>query len=248
MWRRDGSENSIAERGPNGNEVLLNIYRFEARLWIQPREIGHSCLLLEPRGLVRIGGAVPLPCFEAADSPSIVGLVWNEPVCVRREFPLYWNQRFAFFIKEKSMELKLNKEQYEKLLTLVYLGNWMINAYRTDDYLEDYSDIVSHIFSRAEEAGLEGKVVKDEAENKYLPSYDFEESMQDFISEYDSFCFWEELINRLAERDAVREFGSTPLDKIDLEEYLEKKDRFLRKYEQEVEENGIRNLELVKNP
>jgi len=48
------------------------------------------------------------------------------------------------------MELKLNKEQYEKLLELVYLGNWMVNAYRTDDYLEEYSDVVSHIFSQAE--------------------------------------------------------------------------------------------------
>lgn len=145
------------------------------------------------------------------------------------------------------MEIKLTKEQYEKLLELVYLGNWMINAYRTDDYLEEYFEVVSHIFSQAAEAGIEGKVIKDETENKYLPSYDFEESLMDFISEYDSFCFWEELINRLAERDAVREFGSTPLDKIDLEEFLEKKDKYLRKYEQEVEENGIRHLELVKN-
>jgi hypothetical protein len=123
----------------------------------------------------------------------------------------------------------------------------MVNAYRTDDYLTEYSDVVSHIFALTEEAGLEGKAVKNEKEDKYLPSYDFEESLQDFISQYDSFCFWEELINRLAERDALREFGSTPLDKIDLEEYLEEKSKYLRKYEQEVEENGIRHLELVKN-
>jgi len=31
------------------------------------------------------------------------------------------------------------------------------------------------------------------------------------------------LINRLAERDALKEYGPTPLDKIDLEEYLNKK-------------------------
>lgn len=144
------------------------------------------------------------------------------------------------------MELKLSKEQYEKLLELVYLGNWMVNAYRTDDYLEEYSDVVSHIFSQAEAAGLEGKAVKDETEGKYLPSYDFEESMHDFIGDYDGFCFWEELINRLAERDALKEYGSTPLDKIDLEEYLNKKSVYLRKYEREVEENGILNFEFVK--
>jgi len=29
------------------------------------------------------------------------------------------------------MEIKLTKEQYENLLRLVYLGNWMINAIRS---------------------------------------------------------------------------------------------------------------------
>ncbi|MCI4446114.1 MAG: hypothetical protein JHC32_08825 [Candidatus Aminicenantes bacterium] len=144
------------------------------------------------------------------------------------------------------MEIKLTEEQFEKLMELVYLGNWMINAYRTDDYLEEYSEVTSQIFKQAAEAGMEGKVVKDEIENRYLPSYEFEESMVDFITEYDGFCFWEELINRLAERDAVKEFGATPLDEIDLEEFLEKKNKYLRKYEQEVEENGIKNLELIK--
>ena len=31
------------------------------------------------------------------------------------------------------MEIKFTKEQYENLMKLVYLGNWMINAIRTDD-------------------------------------------------------------------------------------------------------------------
>jgi hypothetical protein len=144
------------------------------------------------------------------------------------------------------MELNLNRGQYEKLLELVYLGNWLINAYRTDDYLEDYADIVSLVFSQVEKAGLEDKAVKDELGDRYLPSFDFEESLHDYISEYDSCCFWEELINRLAEREALKEFGSLPLDKIDLNEFLEKKNKYLRVYEQEVEESGLKNFELIK--
>ena len=144
------------------------------------------------------------------------------------------------------MELNLNRGQYEKLLELVYLGNWLINAYRTDDYLEDYADIVSLVFSQVEKAGLEDKAVKDELGDRYLPSFDFEESLHDYISEYDSCCFWEELINRLAEREALKEFGSLPLDKIDLNEFLERKNKYLRVYEQEVEENGLKNFELIK--
>jgi len=144
------------------------------------------------------------------------------------------------------MELNLSREQYEKLLELVYLGNWLINAYRTDDYLEDYAEIVSLVFSQVEKAGLEDKAVKDELGDRYLPSFDFEESLHDYISEYDSCCFWEELINRLAEREALKEFGSLPLDKIDLNEFLEKKNKYLRVYEQEVEESGLKNFELIK--
>ena len=37
------------------------------------------------------------------------------------------------------MDIKVTKEQYEILLHLVNLENWMVNAYRTEDFLDEYN-------------------------------------------------------------------------------------------------------------
>lgn len=38
------------------------------------------------------------------------------------------------------MEISLTKEQYEDLIKIVYLGTWMVNAFRTDDRIEKYEE------------------------------------------------------------------------------------------------------------
>jgi hypothetical protein len=45
------------------------------------------------------------------------------------------------------VELKLTKEQYEDLLKMVYLGNWIINAPRIDDVVQKYESFEGYIFS-----------------------------------------------------------------------------------------------------
>jgi len=43
------------------------------------------------------------------------------------------------------MEIKLTREEYENLLKLVYLGNWMINAIRSGakgvPQIDEYNEI-----------------------------------------------------------------------------------------------------------
>ena len=46
----------------------------------------------------------------------------------------------------RFMEIKFTKEQYENLMKLVYLGNWMINAIRTDDRVKKYDELKHYIF------------------------------------------------------------------------------------------------------
>jgi hypothetical protein len=106
------------------------------------------------------------------------------------------------------MNINFTNKQYEDLLKLVYLGNWMANANRADDKLEDFDALESHIFSHAKEYGLDAFADSDE-EGVTYPSRAFEDSgIQDLIDEYDTDSFWEELIDRLSARDYVRQ--STP--------------------------------------
>ena len=144
------------------------------------------------------------------------------------------------------MDTKLTKDQFEKLLHLAYLGNWMVNAYRSDDFLEGYNEAAERIYASAPAFGLKDKIEFDEAEGRAFPSARLEEELADLIDDYDDAAFWDLLVLKLAERDLVREYGQGAVDLMSDEELEEKRAPYAKKYEKEIEANGIENLEIYK--
>lgn len=45
------------------------------------------------------------------------------------------------------MKIELTKQQYETLLELMYLGNWMANSHRTTDLISRYEEMEQLIHS-----------------------------------------------------------------------------------------------------
>ena len=144
------------------------------------------------------------------------------------------------------MEIKLTKEQYEKLVDLVYLGNWMINSYRTDDRLDEYDKVAEQVMAHAPSCGLKDKVEFDEVEGRCYPTRKLDEELRGFVDDYDDEAFWDLVVVKLAERDMVKEFGEAAVDGMGWDEYEEKREPFLQKYLKEIEENGIDNLEIYR--
>ncbi|OGD21253.1 MAG: hypothetical protein A2W03_09540 [Candidatus Aminicenantes bacterium RBG_16_63_16] len=144
------------------------------------------------------------------------------------------------------MQITLTKEQYEKLMELVYLGNWMANSYRGDERIEDYDRAAEHILSFAPSAGHQDWVEFDEFEGRYFPSRKLDEDLKPLVDDYDDDVFWNVLIDRLAERDLVRAQGEEAVDKMDWEEYSRNLEPYLKKYEKEIDESGVEHLEIFK--
>ena len=150
------------------------------------------------------------------------------------------------------MEIELTKEQYENLIKLVYLGNWMINAIRSgnegDERIKKYDEIEQHIFSFAKDAGLKKYIEFDKKFNRFFPTREFEENtdVEQYREEYDDYIFWEELIDRLARRDFIREYGEDTIKKMSIKERIEKEYPFEEKYGEEFGKNGLQNLEILK--
>ena len=150
------------------------------------------------------------------------------------------------------MEIKLTREQYENLLKLVYLGNWMINAIRSgargDERIKKYDDIEQYIFSFAEEAGLEKYIEFDKKYNEFFPTREFEENseMEQYRQDYDNEVFWQELADRLGSRDFIKDYGKEAIRKMDQKERFLKEQEFIIKYEKEFEKHGLSNLEILK--
>lgn len=143
-----------------------------------------------------------------------------------------------------DVTLRLSVSEYEQLLKTVYLGNWLLTS-RQPGRDRDIEKLESRIFSYASSAGL-GKYADYDRETEMFFSADALHEAPEInaaIFDYDDETFWEELSDRLAERELADKAAG-----------LEGKERFAAlwdaadRYEYEFEENGIENIFVVKNP
>lgn len=147
------------------------------------------------------------------------------------------------------MQIDFTKAEYRDLLDMVYISEWIMNAHKTenDPRTKRYGKLEQKILSYAEKMGFGHMVEYAPEYEKYFPTRMFEDagSAHGFIDEYDNDSFWEELINRLAERDLIRrEDGLSNVLRLPVEERLEKQFKLEEKYAIEFEENGLENIRI----
>lgn len=148
------------------------------------------------------------------------------------------------------MYITVSKEQYENLLRLVHLGNWMVNAIHSgrpgDEQIEKYNNIEQFIFSFAKEAGLEHLIEYDQESGRFFPTrrFDEEDETEGYREEYDEYTFWEDLFYRLVDRDMVETYGEERIASMDFKERIEKEEPFREKYDKELEKYGVSRLQI----
>lgn len=145
------------------------------------------------------------------------------------------------------MQIEFMKTEYRDLIDMVYIAEWIMKAHKIEDdpRTKRYEKLGQKIMSYAEEMGF-GHLVEYAPEyDKYFPTRMFEDasSAHGFIDEYDNDSFWEELTNRLAERDLIKqEGGLSNVLRLSIDERLDKQFRLEEKYAEEFEENGLDNI------
>jgi hypothetical protein len=153
----------------------------------------------------------------------------------------------------EKISIELTKEQFLALLKAVYLGNWVANANRDgsaeDPHKKEYEDIEDYIFSAAKKFGFGEYVDGENAdEGKFFPTRQFEEEtdVHELHEDYDEETFWDELIDRLGDRDFFRNYSKDEIQKMTQEERFEKLYEFIDKWADEVNEHGIERLKVDK--
>ena len=136
------------------------------------------------------------------------------------------------------MEIPLTQQQYKTLLLMVYLGDWMINAIRSDPD-EDFQGMACYIYSFVETFGITGLVGPEPYKGKKFPSREFDKLAQPYIRQYDTQIFWEELADRLAERDFVADYGLKAIEDMTPEERFAKRSELTDQYLDEFESHGL---------
>lgn len=151
------------------------------------------------------------------------------------------------------MNLELSLEQYETLLKLVYMGDWVISTLQAKERVEDdadsdtrFAEVVRHIFNYADVAGLGSIVQIDQNNGEPYLTREFEEEsgLVDILEDYEDEVFWQSLIERLAHRDFIRHYGESAISEMAIEERIEKETPFHDKWANEFHERGIENLKV----
>lgn len=138
-------------------------------------------------------------------------------------------------------------EQYESLMKLVYLGNWMVNGIKiSEERNKKFDTIQQRIFEDAEDAGCGNLAEFDENVKKYFPTQAFEEDAEitGVQKEYTAEIFWAELVERLAQRDFIAQYGMEKIKAMGEREHKERYSECVKRYVDEFEKNELTNLFL----
>lgn len=147
------------------------------------------------------------------------------------------------------MKINLAKKDYETLLDVLYIADWVTRAHEEEGsrVSSRYKDLEQKILALAGEFGLDGAVEQNKETGQYyltkqhLNASDVTEKIESF----ENATFWEELLERLARRDFIRRYGEAAILKMPINERFEKEMEFFEKYDKEFGENGLENLVAV---
>jgi hypothetical protein len=150
--------------------------------------------------------------------------------------------------KGSSMQVDFSKEEYRTLLEILEIADWVLFAHRTDEP-EDrkkYRNFEQKIFRFAEELGFGNLITYDEEMGKYFPTREHDENspVRPFIEEFEEENFWDELVDRLADRDMLHVIGEKKLLSMTREQRFRAHFDFEERYQEEFEKHGIKRLEI----
>lgn len=98
------------------------------------------------------------------------------------------------------MQIELSKKEFRRLLDLVYIGNWILNATRGEDRIPDYDDLESKLFSLC--IGTPMSALVETWNGMPIPSKAFAEGgIHEAIADYEDTVFFDILAEELARRD-----------------------------------------------
>lgn len=148
------------------------------------------------------------------------------------------------------MTLELTPKQYETLLKLAHLGDWMINGIRTEDErVPECADLMQKMYAWAQSMECASLVEFDKKAGRYYPSSQLEEhaDVKQYREAYDDEIFWSELIDKLSLRDFMTSQESASLSTGGERDNAKVRSSIIKKYVDEFEKNGIANLVLAPN-
>ena len=144
------------------------------------------------------------------------------------------------------MKFNISKKEYLSLLDMLYISDWVMHGHDIEDNNNAYKTLRKKILSFFKEMGADDRIEYSKEDDDYYELTPFDSSIHTkFIDPYDDQSFWEELIDRLGERDAVAQVGVDRFQKMDYLERAEILSETTKCYADEFNEHGLDYLKIT---
>jgi hypothetical protein len=146
------------------------------------------------------------------------------------------------------MQIEFSKEEYHTFLEILEIADWVLFAHCIDEP-EDrkkYQDFQQKVFRFAGELGFGNLITYDKEMGQYFPTREHDENspVRPFIEEFEEDNLWDELVDRLADRDMLHVISEKKLLSMTREQRLKAHFDFEERYQEEFEKHGIERLEI----
>ncbi len=148
------------------------------------------------------------------------------------------------------MKIEISPDEYRTLLDILHIADVVMSGHRRqpDKRTERHRSLVQKLYSLSASQDPEHLFLFDPVQNKYAPTAHFEESTvaHPLLDEFGDHLFWEELIGRLAMRDAARAAGGVELLQAMTDGERQRLEGPIRhRYSREFALNGVANLTVM---
>jgi hypothetical protein len=116
-----------------------------------------------------------------------------------------------------------------------------------EQYHLEHEALKERLLSYYKEMDSEDRIEHSGKFGGHYEANDYEEYIQDkFTQPYEEAFFWDELIDRLGQRDLVNAVGMEQFRKMEFVEQMRRLDEMKERYANEFEQHGLANLKINK--
>lgn len=169
----------------------------------------------------------PPAAFDSSDHPA---------VCNCGTLNAEWSAEVL------QLQMELTPEQYRHLVTLMFLGEWMVNGLPPERRPQGLQETADHVYALAEQFGCGDWIKYCEDCGAYHANQAMEDALLPIVDEYDEETFWDVLSHHLAYRDVMlgadADAELTPALEMRLWRRKEQ-------YQQEFDKHGLDHVRMV---
>ena len=146
-----------------------------------------------------------------------------------------------------SKSIEFTDKQFKNLLKMAFYGDWICSSTKLDEEMDqedkEVRELKNHILKQAKNFKCKEYVqkftggdieLKDEVEMEYLKK----------VYSHEEVVFWDNLIDKLVDRDMLKKYGAISLGKMPYLEMITKEEEFRELYEPIFENLSIDSLVL----